>query len=105
MTTRPDAFNRIWNLPTAKSMKLSELIDITNRHLGTNMKPIVLNEFMMKLLRIFVPAINEMKELKYQMVQDYWLDSSAFETFFNVKPTSYDEGIGEILKKIRSVAV
>jgi nucleoside-diphosphate-sugar epimerase len=102
MTTRPDSFNRVWNLPTAKPMKLIELIDITNRYLGTDRKPMVMNEWMMKLVRLFVPALKEMQELKYQMVQDYWLDSTAFETFFDVEPTSYDKGIGEILKKIRS---
>jgi hypothetical protein len=42
----------------------------------------------------------EMKELKYQMVQDYWLDSSAFESFFGFQPTSYDEGIGQVLQNI-----
>jgi nucleoside-diphosphate-sugar epimerase len=100
MSTRPDSFNRIWNLPTAKSMTLSELIDTTNRHLGTNMKPLVMNEFMMTLLRLFIPALQEMKELKYQMVQDYWLDSSAFESFFDFQPTSYDVGIGQVIRNI-----
>lgn len=100
MSIRSDSFNRIWNLPTAKAITLSELIDITNRHLSASMKPLVMNEFMMTLLRLFIPALGEMKELKYQMVQDYWLDSSAFESFFNFQPTSYHEGIGQVLKNI-----
>lgn len=100
MSTRPDSFNRIWNLPTAKAMKMSELIDITNRHLGTDMKPMVMSELLMKLVRLFVPPLMEMKELKYQMVQDYWLDSSAFESFFGFQPTSYDKGIGQVLQNI-----
>jgi nucleoside-diphosphate-sugar epimerase len=102
MSTRSDSFNRIWNLPTAKAITVRELIDITNRHLGTDLKPQVINEFLMKMLRLFVPEIKEMKELKYQVVQDYYLDSSAFETFFGFSPTSYDKGIGDVLSQIRS---
>jgi hypothetical protein len=64
------------------------------------MKPMVMSELLMKLVRLFVPPLMEMKELKYQMVQDYWLDSSAFESFFNFQPTSYDEGIGQVLQNI-----
>jgi nucleoside-diphosphate-sugar epimerase len=100
MASRSDAFNRIWNLPTAKPVTVRELIDITNRHLGKDMKPQILSEFFISILGLFIPALKEMKELKYQMVQDYWLDSTAFENFFNYKPTSYDEGIGQILKEL-----
>jgi nucleoside-diphosphate-sugar epimerase len=100
MSTRSDAFNRIWNLPTAKPVTVRELIDITNRHLGKDLKPQIMSEFFMSLLRLFIPPLKEMKELKYQMVQDYWLDSTAFENFFNYKPTSYDEGIGHTLREI-----
>jgi len=104
MSTRSDAFNRIWNLPTARALTLRELIDITNRHLGTDLRPQVMNEFLMKILRLFIPELKEMKELNYQVVQDYYLDSTAFENFFGFRPTSYDDGIGEILKRIKSAS-
>lgn len=105
MSSRSDAFNRIWNLPTAEPLTIRELIDITNRHLGTDLKPQILSEILMSILRLFIPPLKEMKELKYQMIQDYWLDSSAFENFFDYKPTSYDEGIGHILREIESKRV
>jgi nucleoside-diphosphate-sugar epimerase len=105
MSSRSDAFNHIWNLPTAKPVTVRELTDITNRHLGTDKKPQILTEFFMSILRLFVPPLKEMKELKYQIVQDYWLDSTAFENFFNYKPTSYDEGIGHIIREIESQRV
>lgn len=102
MSGRSDAFNRIWNLPTAKPVTVRELIDITNRHLGTDMKPQIMNEYFMSILRLFIPPLKEMKELKYQMVQDYWLDSTAFENFFNYKPTSYSEGIAQTIRELES---
>jgi nucleoside-diphosphate-sugar epimerase len=101
MGSRTDAFNRIWNLPTAKPFSIRDLIDITNRHLGTDMKPRIMSEFLMSILRLLIPPLKEMKELKFQMIQDYWLDSTAFENFFNFKPTSYDDGIGQVLEQLK----
>jgi nucleoside-diphosphate-sugar epimerase len=101
MATTPQSFNQIWNLPSAPPITVKAFIDITNAQLGTHFKPAVLNEFIMTFIRLMVPPINEMKELKYQMVQDYWLDSSKFENFFNVKPTSYEQGIKETLALIK----
>jgi nucleoside-diphosphate-sugar epimerase len=53
------------------------------------------------ILRILIPPIKEMKELKYQVVQDYWFDSSKFEKHFNFTPTSMEAGIRETIRGLR----
>jgi nucleoside-diphosphate-sugar epimerase len=102
MSQRPDAFNRIWNLPTAPAITLNEFIAIINRQLGMDRKHMILGEALLTVLRLMVPAIQEMKELKYQMVQDYVFDSSAFEAFFAMKPTPYETGLAEVLGQLRA---
>lgn len=102
MSQRPDAFNRIWNLPTAPAITLNEFIAFINRQLGMDRKHMILGEALLTVLRLMVPAIQEMKELKYQMVQDYVFDSSAFEAFFAIKPTPYETGLAEVLGQLRA---
>ncbi len=99
--TNKEANNQVWNLPTAPALTLAEIIALLNNILSTSKKPQVMGEFMMTFLRLAVPAINEMKELKYQMLQEYWLDSSRFENFFNVKPTSMEQGMREVVARLR----
>lgn len=101
MSKRPDAYNRIWHLPTSPAMTLDEFISIINRQLGTNRKPQVMSETLLKLVRLLVPPLMEMKELKYQMVQDYHLNSRAFEDHFKIKPTPYETGLAEVIKALR----
>jgi hypothetical protein len=43
-----------------------------------------------------------MKELKYQLVQDYVLDSTAFEAAFSFTPTPMEKGLKEVLEQIRN---
>ena len=101
LATDASAGNQVWNLPTAPAMTLAEIIALTNKILGSNKKPQVMGEFMMTLLRLAIPAVNEMKELKNQVIMDYWLDSSKFENHFNVKPASMEQGISDVVGKLR----
>lgn len=95
------SWGQVWNVPTAPAMTLAEIIDLLNRLLGKNLKPMVTNEFITSILRLFIPALAEMKELKYQMVQDYVLDSTKFEQAFGFQPTPMEEGLKQVLAQIR----
>lgn len=48
---------------------------------------------MLTLSGLFDTTIREIKEMLYQNNHPYIFDSSKFENHFNVKPTSYEEGI------------
>jgi nucleoside-diphosphate-sugar epimerase len=100
----PAAMNQVWNMPTAPALTLDEIISTLNLELGTRLKPAVYSESVMKLVRLFIPALKEMKELKYQMVQDYVLDSSKFESHFSFTPKSMQEGLREVLRQIKAEA-
>ncbi|MCU0380111.1 MAG: NAD-dependent epimerase/dehydratase family protein [Chitinophagaceae bacterium] len=94
------SWGQVWNVPTAPAMTLSTIIDMMNHLLHKKLKPQVLGNFMTSALGLFVPALTEMKELKYQLVQDYVLDSSKFEQAFSFEPTSMEEGLETVIDHI-----
>jgi nucleoside-diphosphate-sugar epimerase len=97
-----EAWGKIWNVPTAPAMTLAEIIAMVNHLQGSRLKPMVTGEFMTAILRMFIPALAEMKELKYQMVKDYVLDSSAFEKAFACSPTPMETGLKQVLEQMRT---
>jgi nucleoside-diphosphate-sugar epimerase len=95
------SWSQVWNVPTARAMTLSTIIDMMNHLLHKKLKPQVLGNLSTAVLQLFIPALAEMKELKYQMVQEYVLDSSKFEQAFSFKPTSMEEGLEATIDHIR----
>jgi nucleoside-diphosphate-sugar epimerase len=96
----PDACNQVWHLPTAKDpLTGKEWIEAISKEMKVEPKYQVAPKFLVRLLGIFVPLMKELTEMMYQYDRDYIFDSSKFEGQFKVKPTSYPEGIKEIVKK------
>jgi len=94
-----DAFNQVWHLPTA-SNPLTGKKWIENIAQQMNVKPKyqVATIFIVRIMGLIIPIMREMPEMLYQYDRDYVFDSSKFEKRFNVKPTSYIDGIKEIIK-------
>lgn len=95
------SWGQVWNVPTAPAMTLSGIIDLLNRLLHKKLNPQVMGKMMTSLLGMFIPALAEMKELRYQMLQDYVLDSSKFEQAFSFRPTSMEEGLETTIDHVR----
>lgn len=92
------ANNQVWHLPTApKPMTGKEWIESIANEMGVQPKSQVLSMFLLKILSLFVPIMKELKEMVYQYDRDYVFDSSKFEQLFGSTPTSYKEGIKEIV--------
>ena len=94
-------WGEVWNVPTAPAMTLSGIIDVMNHLLHKKLKPQVMGNVMTSMLSLFIPALAEMKELKYQMMQDYVLDSNKFEQAFSFKPTPMEEGLETCIDHVR----
>lgn len=95
------SWGEVWNVPTAPAMTVSGIIDLLNHLLHKKLKPQVMGNVMTSILSVFIPALAEMKELKYQMVQDYVLDSSKFEQAFAFRPTPMEEGLETTIDHVR----
>ncbi|MBA4850055.1 NAD-dependent epimerase/dehydratase family protein [Emticicia sp. BO119] len=95
----PEAYNQIWNLPTDhNSLTGEEWIQLFAKEMGKSGKYQLFPTFLVKLAGFFVPFLKEIYEMRYQYDREYFFDSSKFEKYFNFKPTSYQQGVKEILK-------
>lgn len=95
-----DAYGQVWHLPTAGDPPTGQgWIDLIAQAMGAKAKSQLAPKFLVKLMGLFNPMMKEMVEMLYQYDRDYVFDSSKFEKRFNFKPTSYHEGIKQIVEK------
>ena len=89
-----DAWNQVWHLPTSSAYPTGQdCVNILAGHLGVAPKLAILPGFMVNLLAVFIPLLREIKELKYQMAEDYCFDSSKIEMIYGLKPTPLVDGL------------
>ena len=55
-------------------------------------------KFIVKILGLFIPLMREMPEMMYQYDRDYVFNSDKFTDHFDFKPTTYLDGIREIIE-------
>ncbi|MCL6259431.1 NAD-dependent epimerase/dehydratase family protein [Aquiflexum sp. TKW24L] len=94
-----DAWNQVWHLPTSKAYPTGqETVNILAKHLGVKPRLQVLGPFMLNLVSLFIPVLKEVKELRYQLDQDYCFDSIKIEKAYGLKPTNIEEGLKRCLE-------
>lgn len=94
----PDAYNQVWHLPTAPyPLTGKEWITNIAKEMGKQPKYMILSKGFLKVLGLFIPIMGELVEMIYQYNRDYVFDSSKFIEEFSFTPTSYAEGIKEIV--------
>jgi nucleoside-diphosphate-sugar epimerase len=88
------AFNQVWHVPTQKNPLTGKgWIEAFARALDTKPDYMILKKWMIKILVILNPDVAELYEMLYQYDRDYIFDSTKIEKEFDIKPTSYAEGI------------
>lgn len=94
-----DAYNQVWHLPTASNpMTGRQWIEAIAKAMNVKPKSQVATKFIVRIMGLFIPIMREMPEMIYQYDRDYVFDSSKFEKRFGIQPTSYSDGIAEIVK-------
>jgi nucleoside-diphosphate-sugar epimerase len=95
----PDSFNQIWHVPSTKE-KLTgkQWIELIAAQINVDPNVRIVQTWQMGIIGIFVPVIKEFKEMTYQWDRDYFFDSSKFERYFGVQPTSAEDAIREQIK-------
>ncbi|MDO3644675.1 NAD-dependent epimerase/dehydratase family protein [Mucilaginibacter sp. L3T2-6] len=89
----PESDNQIWHMPTAKPLTGKQFIELAARIYGAEPKFMAVNKFMLWLVGLFQKVVMGTVEMYYQYNHDYNFNSDKFEKAFNMKPTSYEEGI------------
>lgn len=92
-------YGQVWYLPTAANpLTGKELITLAASKLGASPKIQLVPRFLVKVMGLFMPIMRESVEMLYQYDRDYVFDSSKFEKEFGITPTSYEDGISEVVK-------
>jgi len=92
-----DSYNQVWHLPTDQNALTGEVfMNYVADAYGVKAKQSVLSSWMLTFAGWFVPMVKETKEMAYQFDSPYLFNSSKFENKF-FKPTSYKEGIKEVV--------
>lgn len=95
----PDAYNQVWHLPSIKEkLTGNQWLELISHQIKVKPKVRVVPAWLMGIIGIFVPVIREFKEMTYQWDRDYYFDSSKFEKWFGIKPTSAEDAIREQIK-------
>jgi nucleoside-diphosphate-sugar epimerase len=90
----PGAFNQIWHLPTTdEKLTNRQWIELMMNAMNKQKKNQTMPDWMISLVRIFMPILKELQDVGYQFKQDYFFNSSKFNKRFNFTPTSPEMGI------------
>ena len=90
----PAAFNQTWHVPTDKNaLTGEEYIKLTAELLKCKSNYSVLKKWQLRLVGMFNSDVKGAIEMLYQSEFDYLFDSTKFENYYKIKPTSYKEGI------------
>lgn len=92
----PQSDNQIWHAPTAPALTGKQFIELAAKVFKTKPKFSTISKVMLLLAGIFSSATGGVVEMFYQYDHDYVFDSSKFEQFFGVKPTTYETGFIEL---------
>lgn len=94
LAQQEDSWNQVWHLPTSKSYpSAQEIATILASKLDGKDTVQVLPGWLVSFLALFMPLMKEIKELRYQLDEDYCFDSSKIETAYGLKPTPIEEGL------------
>jgi nucleoside-diphosphate-sugar epimerase len=96
-----EAYNQVWHLPTDPlALTGKEFIDLAAKECGIEPRYSVLSKWMLRMAGMFNVTIRESVEMLYQSEFEYLFDSSKFEKNFELRPTTYKDGIRETMRTL-----
>jgi nucleoside-diphosphate-sugar epimerase len=98
-----EAFGQVWHMPTCNPPLTGKMfIEMVAEELGVTPKYSEFKKWTIKLGGLFDPTIKEAWEMLYQNEFSYYFDSSKFETLYEFKPISYEKGIKDTIKFLKT---
>jgi nucleoside-diphosphate-sugar epimerase len=89
----PQSDNQVWHLPTAPSLTGTEFIRLAANAFNIKSNYMRVSKLLLNTIGLFDKVIHETAEMYYQYQYDYIFSSQKFEKAYDVKPTSYEEGV------------
>jgi nucleoside-diphosphate-sugar epimerase len=81
---------RAWHIPTLTAQPVTALSAALAKQLDIQIRERVMPSWLLTGLGVFVPALRELKEMRYQWEAPYAVDSSEMETTFALRPTPFE---------------
>ncbi|KIL51084.1 NAD-dependent epimerase/dehydratase family protein [Jeotgalibacillus campisalis] len=91
------ANGEIWHIPHPKPTTTRKLVEQVAHKLNKQPKYRVANKFIVTMGGLFNADMKEFKELMYQHVNDFTVDSNKFKRKFEFHVTPYEEAIDETI--------
>ncbi len=92
------AYDQVWHMPTdPNALSGKELIKLVAEAMGKEARFTTMPRWMLRMAGLFIPEIGESMEMLYQYDSEYIFDSSKFDKAFDFKPTTYQEGVREVV--------
>jgi nucleoside-diphosphate-sugar epimerase len=99
---REEALGRAWHVPTAQAITQRAFIERVYRLAGTEPRLRAVPRAVISLLALVDPTLREVKEMLYQLEEDFVIDSTAFTRTFGLAPTTLDDAIRSTLAWYRA---
>ncbi len=101
LAQQPDAYQQIWHLPTdPDALTGKQLVELVAEIIKKEPRYKVISKGMIKFISLFNGQLKELIKLSYQWESDYTFSSEKLEKKYNLKASSYKEGITDHLKNI-----
>jgi nucleoside-diphosphate-sugar epimerase len=96
----PDAYGHTWHLPTTSEPLGGEgFVRLACELAGRPYKLQVAPRWLLRTMGLVNPVLRENDEMMYQFEHDYQFDGSRVEAAYDLRPTSYRDGIGMCLTR------
>jgi nucleoside-diphosphate-sugar epimerase len=96
------AYGQVWHLPVAKPVTAAEVLDIFNKKLNKDFRISYVPRALLNFISLFIPVLNEAKEMMYQFDNEYIMSDQKFRTKFpEFKPNTYEDGIEKMINYFR----
>jgi nucleoside-diphosphate-sugar epimerase len=96
------ADGKAWHLPTAGPLTTRAFVERICDEVGTQLVPSAMSRALIGVVGLFTPTVRELKEMLYEFEEPFVVDSSAFETTFDVRATPLELAIPATVKWYRS---
>ncbi len=93
--TRDEALGQAWHVPSAPPVPQGELMRILQEEIGKPVKASAGAPWLIRLIGLFNPTVNEVYEMMYEFTQPFVMDSSKFEQTFGIKATPLRQQVQE----------
>jgi nucleoside-diphosphate-sugar epimerase len=97
-----DAYGTSWMLPCAPAVTTRTLIGLFRAALGRDIRVSVVSPIVRSALKLFVPIIAELDEMRYQWDQDFIVDDTRFRRRFDAIVTPLDRAARETVEWARA---